>query len=228
MRHDGAVTLGVAHEALAQAGEAMLTWHTVMPGFDLHSARSFGWTLRALVQVFRATGDRRVDGQTVLARLVRIIEAIGCRTAYLAPFEAASDGTLLQGDAGFILDAENLFEVLGYTRADLYAGRRGVFQRFIRSFSTLNDRRALAVRPRTVSLYEVRRDTTLGAALEHAGVGVAEIAAVALLNNGRVDDPVRAGTLIKVVRETADAGSGGRGDLRALQVEDRGNHEQRD
>jgi hypothetical protein len=49
----------VAHEALAQAGEAMLTWHTVMPGFDLHSARSFGWTLRALVQVFRATGDRR-------------------------------------------------------------------------------------------------------------------------------------------------------------------------
>lgn len=48
-----------AHESLAQAGEAMLTWHTVMPGYDLHSARSFGWTLRALVQVYRATGDRR-------------------------------------------------------------------------------------------------------------------------------------------------------------------------
>ncbi len=50
----------VAHEALAQAGEAMLTWHTVMPDHDLHSARSFGWTLRALCQVFRATGDRRM------------------------------------------------------------------------------------------------------------------------------------------------------------------------
>jgi|GEM_PF-3439281 len=48
-----------ARESLAQAGEAMLTWHTVMPGYDLHSARSFGWTLRALVQVFRATRDRR-------------------------------------------------------------------------------------------------------------------------------------------------------------------------
>jgi PcRGLX-like N-terminal RIFT barrel domain len=49
----------VARESLAQVGEAMLTWHTVMPGFDLHSARSFGWTLRALVQVYRATGDKR-------------------------------------------------------------------------------------------------------------------------------------------------------------------------
>ncbi len=39
---------------------------------------------RLLAAVARATGGRRVDGQTVLARLVRIIEAIGGRTAYLA------------------------------------------------------------------------------------------------------------------------------------------------
>jgi hypothetical protein len=49
----------VAQESLAQAGEAMLTWHTVMPGYDLHSARSFGWTVRALIQAYRATRDRR-------------------------------------------------------------------------------------------------------------------------------------------------------------------------
>ncbi len=49
----------VALDALQSAGEAMLTWRSVMPGGELHTARSTGWTLRALVQVFRATGERR-------------------------------------------------------------------------------------------------------------------------------------------------------------------------
>ncbi len=49
----------VAHDALVSAGEAMLTWHTVQPGGDLWAARNIGWTLRALVQVHRATGERR-------------------------------------------------------------------------------------------------------------------------------------------------------------------------
>jgi len=49
----------VAHSALVSAGEAMLTWRTVMPGGKLHTARTTGWTLRALVQVYRATGDQR-------------------------------------------------------------------------------------------------------------------------------------------------------------------------
>ncbi len=39
---------------------------------------------RMLAAIVRATGGRRVDGLTVLNRLVRIIEAIGGRTAYLA------------------------------------------------------------------------------------------------------------------------------------------------
>jgi glutamate-ammonia-ligase adenylyltransferase len=39
---------------------------------------------RMLMEITKTTGGRRVDGQTVLARLLRIIEAIGGRTAYLA------------------------------------------------------------------------------------------------------------------------------------------------
>ena len=39
---------------------------------------------RMLMEIAKATGGRRVDGQTVLTRLLRIIEAIGGRTAYLA------------------------------------------------------------------------------------------------------------------------------------------------
>ncbi len=39
---------------------------------------------RMLTEVARTAGGRRVDGQTVLARLLRIVEAIGGRTAYLA------------------------------------------------------------------------------------------------------------------------------------------------
>lgn len=49
----------VALDALRSAGEAMLTWHYVMPQGDLFSSRIVGWTLRALVQCARATGDRR-------------------------------------------------------------------------------------------------------------------------------------------------------------------------
>lgn len=49
----------VALDALRSAGEAMLTWHYVMPKGDLFSSRIIGWTLRALVQCARATGDRR-------------------------------------------------------------------------------------------------------------------------------------------------------------------------
>jgi hypothetical protein len=49
----------VALDALRSAGEAMLTWRYVMPGGNLFSSRIVGWTLRALVQVHRATGDGR-------------------------------------------------------------------------------------------------------------------------------------------------------------------------
>lgn len=49
----------VALDALRSAGEAMLTWRYVMPGGNLFSSRIVGWTLRALVQVHRATGDAR-------------------------------------------------------------------------------------------------------------------------------------------------------------------------
>jgi hypothetical protein len=49
----------VALDALHSAGEAMLTWRYVMSGGNLFSSRIVGWTLRALVQVYRATGDRR-------------------------------------------------------------------------------------------------------------------------------------------------------------------------
>lgn len=48
-----------AREALRSAGEAMLTWQELVPGGWIHSARTFGWTLRALVQVHRATGEER-------------------------------------------------------------------------------------------------------------------------------------------------------------------------
>ncbi|MGQ0554298.1 MAG: hypothetical protein ACT4PU_13905 [Planctomycetota bacterium] len=46
-----------ALDALRSAGEAMLTWRYVLPEGRLHSARVVGWTLRALVQVHRATGE---------------------------------------------------------------------------------------------------------------------------------------------------------------------------
>lgn len=48
-----------ALDALRSAGEAMLTWWEVREGGKSYSSRTFGWTLRALMQVFRATGEPR-------------------------------------------------------------------------------------------------------------------------------------------------------------------------
>ncbi|RKY17716.1 MAG: hypothetical protein DRQ55_15090 [Planctomycetota bacterium] len=48
-----------ALSALRSAGEAMLTWKELVPKGHIHSSRTFGWTLRALMQVWRATGDSR-------------------------------------------------------------------------------------------------------------------------------------------------------------------------
>ncbi len=48
-----------ALDALRSAGEAMLTWWEVREGGKSFSSRTFGWTLRALLQVHRATGDQR-------------------------------------------------------------------------------------------------------------------------------------------------------------------------
>jgi len=45
--------------ALRSAGEAMLTWRELRPDGFIFSSRTFGWTLRALVQVWRATGETR-------------------------------------------------------------------------------------------------------------------------------------------------------------------------
>ena len=44
----------LAKDALRSAGEAMLTWQGVV-----HSSRVIGWTLRALISCYRATGDPR-------------------------------------------------------------------------------------------------------------------------------------------------------------------------
>ncbi len=48
----------LALDALRSAGEAVLTWKEIVE-HSIHSSRTFGWTLRALVQVHRATGDPR-------------------------------------------------------------------------------------------------------------------------------------------------------------------------
>ena len=47
----------LALDALRSAGEAMLTWKELVDGGYIHSSRTFGWTLRALIQVYRATGE---------------------------------------------------------------------------------------------------------------------------------------------------------------------------
>ncbi len=59
----------LARDAMRSAGEAMLTWRWVMPFGFLHTGRTTGWTLRALVHCYRVTGDERyIDAAAQMVR----------------------------------------------------------------------------------------------------------------------------------------------------------------
>ncbi len=124
---------------------------------------------------------------------------VGGFPAYRAPFRVRSPQGVLIGEAGFVIDGETAYEILGYTYEQRYRSYRNTFHTVIESFARLTDRRALDIQPHRIALYPVPGNTTARKAFLDSGAGDESIDELALLNNLRPEDPVETGTLLKVV-----------------------------
>jgi predicted Zn-dependent protease len=127
-------------------------------------------------------------------------------SAYVAPFRGQSSAGTLVGEAGFVVDGELVYEILGFTREGSYRRYRDVFLNTISSYDRLRDRKALEIQAHRIALYRVPNTMALGDALARAGVDKELFADLALLNNLQLDESVEAGTLLKVV--TGSPGGG--------------------
>jgi hypothetical protein len=129
--------------------------------------------------------------------------------AYRAPFRVRTSSGSLIGEAGFIIDGQTAYEVLGYTREESYRRYRETFVEAMDSFSRLRDREALNAQPHRITLYRVPETMTLRQALTRAGVEGRMLDELVLVNNGEPDDLVEEGTVLKAVSGGIGGPTGG-------------------
>ena len=124
---------------------------------------------------------------------------VGGFPAYRAPFRVRSSQGVLIGEAGFVIDGDMAYEILGYTYEQSYRKYRNAFLEVIESYARLKDKKALDVRPHRIALYNVPKNTTARRVFSESGADEDSIEELALLNNLRPEDPVQAGTLLKII-----------------------------
>jgi predicted Zn-dependent protease len=113
------------------------------------------------------------------------------------------------GEAGFVVDGQTAYEILGYTREGSYRRYRETFLGAIESFSRLRDRNALDAQPLRISLYRVPEAMTLQQALVRSGAEPDLVSELALVNNGSPEDRVEQGSLVKTVGRANRKATGG-------------------
>ena len=128
---------------------------------------------------------------------------VGPFAAYRAPFRARTPTGEIYGVAGFIVDDDFVYELVGLTRPNAIRRYTPVFHEVIESFDRLRDRSALEIEPRTIHLYQVPRAVAFREALQQAGMEEEHFDDLSLLNNTTLDAEVAAGETIKVVRRGA-------------------------
>jgi len=128
---------------------------------------------------------------------------IGPFRAYRAPFRARTSSTTIYGQAGFILDGELVYAIIGLTRANAITRYRPVFDDVVESFDRLRDARDLAVAPTRIRLFDVPENMTLERALRAARMSADAFEELSLLNNRALGETLTSGQTIKIL-ETPD------------------------
>jgi predicted Zn-dependent protease len=161
-------------------------------GFQLTLARATGGGPDAhAAQVFRSYSLEAGRGTST---------RIGGFPAFVAPFRARTQRGVLDGEAAFIVDGNNVFELFLYTSSDRFRRLQPTFQAVVESFARLRDREALNRQPDRIRIHRVASRTTLRAALSAAGISEQRWDEFALLNQTSLDRTVSAGTLLKLVK----------------------------
>ena len=133
---------------------------------------------------------------------------VGGLSAYRAPFRVSTAQGVLLGEAGFVIDGDMAYEILGYTYQQRYRQYRSTFLGVVDSFARLTDREALEVQPHRIVLYRVPGPMTAGDAFLRSGADQESVEDLTLLNNLRADSLVEAGTLLKIVEPPLSARAG--------------------
>ncbi len=113
-------------------------------------------------------------------------------------FEAVSGQTLLAGRVAFIEHAGKVYRLLGYTPQSRWSAYDAVFERVIRSFDNLTERRYLDVQPRRIDIVSGGGGTTVAAfAARHPTPVSADV--LALINGVAAGGTLPAGQPVKTV-----------------------------
>jgi predicted Zn-dependent protease len=88
-------------------------------------------------------------------------ETIGGMPAYTAVFQAATDQGNLAGEVSFLSYGGKTYRIIGYTLASRFSAYQDAFERTIRSFAPLTDRRYLDVQPKRLELVNLNREMAL-------------------------------------------------------------------
>ena len=119
--------------------------------------------------------------------------------AYHAPFRVRNSQATLLGEAGFVIDGDMVYEILGYTYEQRYRQYRQTFLGVVGSYARLTDRAALDVQPRRVRLYRVESPMSARDAFFKSGADEESLEDLTLLNNLDADALVGAGTWLKII-----------------------------
>jgi predicted Zn-dependent protease len=125
---------------------------------------------------------------------------VGAFSAYRAPFRAFTQSGELVGQAGFIVDGNLVYEILGITRPSAFRHFTPIFRGVITSFDRLRDRSALEIEPVRVRLFDVPRTMTFAEALAESGSDPEHARELGLLNGRDPEERIEAGTLLKILR----------------------------
>lgn len=125
---------------------------------------------------------------------------IHANPAFLAHYRMATPaGEVLEALAAFIRHGGHLYQIVGMTPSPLFRRYAGVLETSLTSFAELRDRRALALQPDRLQLHRARAGETLrriAQGLNHPRVSLDDLS---LLNRIEPDEPLEAGTWVKLV-----------------------------
>ncbi len=164
----------------------------------------------ALLSLTLADAPERTTPEALARRIanepgIRLVEggrtSINGNPAWAGVFlmEQAS-GQVLQVQAGFISHRERLYQIVGVADRRTFGEHAPRFRATISSFAELTDARALGVQPDRLEVRTARGGETLKSLAEQVGNPRITAQNLGRLNRIDPDNPLSAGTRVKVVR----------------------------
>jgi predicted Zn-dependent protease len=120
--------------------------------------------------------------------------------AYSVVTTIQAQGGVLQVLSYFIQKEQNIYVFHGFTSADLFSDFSGTFTSVMTGFDQLRNQAALAKKPDRVRIETAKQNSDLATALKGFGMKEEMLKELAILNGMNLEDQVKRGDPVKVVR----------------------------